>query len=423
LDSAAPTAPWFFPGCDLNPQAGAAAFTASIPSDAGTRERTDTIGANYNCGGTPTDEAIYWFYDELQRTQIPGRMQMAVLVTDGVPTLCYTNDGRCDGSSQTAGNKERATNAAIAERDNPAKLPQLGSLFMSVGIGTALTTIINPTTYGSVTGRELLTRFASDPKMAFFPQNFTALVTETLGQVLDMLCFYLIDVDSPGRSSCQSSGTTFVIRGYNFFSLGNPKCRWQEVGTQNYLYTDATVTATNFTVPGVPGTVGLITCQAPVVPTDPYNAYLEISRDGTYYTNNQYSVLLRADCSAPIPPRQCPNATVAAVFQACTPADFQTQCSDACKNASGALGQAFAGQGVYLPAFNATQIRDCISSNFPTAAPWTDAVKAVMIARSGPSKGPCVVPPPPALTGGAGCLSISLFLTVCLSLLATRAVQ
>jgi len=254
--------------------------------------------------------------------------------------------------------------------------------------------------------------------MAYFPTDFNVLITTTLAQVLDMLCFYLIKVESPPSSSCYGSGTPFVIRGYNFFSLGNPKCRWQQVGTGNYLYTAATVNSTNITVPPDIGTIGLISCPAPTVTTDPFNAILEISRDGYYYTNNGLSVLLRNDCSAPIPPRVCPDSTVTSLFATCTPQDFTSNsCASACLNISNSIGFTFADQGTYIPAFNSSQIRDCLTKGYPTNPSWTPAILSTIISRSGPGVGPCQTPAPtanptPDATGGAACLSV--FSTLCL---------
>jgi len=375
---------------------GAAAFAAAMPT-------------TFNCGGTPTDEAISLFFSELNRTRVPGRLQLAILVTDGIPTLCYTAGGNCDGTLNAA---STATNAAIAERFSPAKLPALGSLFMTVGIGAAVSSTIPSTTkYGPITGATLLKDFSSAPQMAFLPSDFNVLVNQTLASAIDVLCFYVISVVSPARATCYTGGTTFIIKGYNFFpTQGQPMCRWQQVGTQNFLYTNAVINVTNTVFQNLPGVVGLVSCPAPVVTTDLFNAYLEISRDGTYFTNNQYSVLLRINCNAPIPPPPCPNATIATLFSTCNSTDFASGCSQACLIASNALGYAFQAAGIY-PDFTSAQIAACIQG-YPSTQ-LTSSEKSLISSLSSPGQGPCT---PRATTSGAGSAAMSLICLVCVFL-------
>jgi hypothetical protein len=339
----------------------------------------------FNCGGTPTDEALADFYTELSQTQVPGRMQMAVLSTDGIPTMCYTTTKTCSGTNQSY-DTTPAANAAIAQRFDPTKLPSLGSLMMTVGIGSDLTSTVSTTQFGTINGETLLIDFASSPRLALLATNFATLISVTLAQVVDSLCYYVMSVVQPLQGTCYTSGTMFVIKGYNMFAMGQPKCRWQQVGTQNFLYTNATITITNETVGIEPGIVGLVTCPAPAVTVDVYNAYLEVSRDGNYYTNNQYSVLIRSNCSAPVT-EICPNSTIAAVFSACTAADFQDNghCSSNCSQASDALAASFQAQGIY-PAFTQPQITSCII-NYPSSL--SAAVKSAIAMKTAPGKSPC----------------------------------
>jgi hypothetical protein len=257
----------------------------------------------------------------------------------------------------------------------------------------------------------MLLNFASSPRMAFSAVDFNYLVTTTTKEVLDLLCFYVIDIDQPKSASCQSSGTMFVIRGYNVFAIGTPKCRWQQVGTQNYLFTSATMNVTSEKFGTEPGTVGYVMCPAPVVTSDPFNAYLEVSRDGTYYTNNQVSVLLRNNCSAPPPPNPCPNASIASLFANCIASDFNSVCSAGCAAVSQGFGYAWSAQGIY-PAFTSQEIQDCIS-NYPSSS-LTLADKVLIGSRSGPGRSPCVQPPTIA---GASTPLASLF-ALCFVLLA-----
>jgi len=376
--------------------AGAAAFANSMPS-------------GFNCGGTPTDEAISWFFDELNRTRIPGRLQVAILVTDGIPTLCYTSGGNCNGQLSAA---TPASNAAITERFTASKLPALGSLFMTVGIGSALsTTISNTNKFGSITGATLLRDFSSAPQMAFLPADFNVLVNQTLASAIDLLCFYVISVLSPARATCYTGGTMFLIKGYNFFpTQGQPMCRWQQVGTTNFLYTNATINVTNTTFLNLPGVIGLVSCPSPVVTTDLYNAYLEISRDGTYFTNNQYSVLLRTDCSAPMPPPPCPNSTIDTLFSTCNSGDFSAAgCSQNCLIASNALGYAFQAAGLY-PDFTSAQIAACVNGYPSTQLTTSD--KSLISTRTSPGNGPCT-PHAPTTSGAGSAAMSSLMCLVC----------
>lgn len=234
------------------------------------------------------------------------------------------------------------------------------------------------------------------------------LVNETLTQVLDLLCFYVIDVESPLPSSCYSGGTIFVVKAYNFFPMGGkPQCRWQQVGTSNFLYTDAIINVTSQTYENEPGVVALVSCPAPVVTVDPYNAYLELSRDGTYYTNNQISVLVRANCKLPFPSPPCPNATIAAFFSACNATDFAVGCSSACSNAGVALQISVQAEGVF-PDFTPQQIKSCME-NVPSVT-WTTGQKDLVSARTAANQNPCNAPPP---VNGAGSVGISLVCLVC----------
>jgi len=277
-------------------------------------------------------------------------------------------------------------------------------------VGSHINDFIGTTTLGALTGLQLLQDFASSPRFAFFSPDFSVLVNETLTQVLDLLCFYVIDVQSPLPASCYSGGAVFTVKGYNFFPMGSlggtPQCRWQQVGTSNFLYTNANISVTNQTYGNEPGVVGLVTCPAPLVTVDPYNAYLEISRDGTYYTNNQYSVLLRADCTAPVPAPPCPNATIAALFSTCNATDFKIGCSLNCNNAAMALEAAFQAQSIY-PNFTPQQIKVCIA-NVPSPT-WASTDKDLLSARTAPNQNPCVV----AATSGAGTVVVSLVCLVC----------
>jgi hypothetical protein len=376
-------------------QSGAASFVASLPPV-------------FNPGGTPTDEAFRLFHEELSRTQIGNRMQVAVLVTDGIPTLCNTTDGKCTGRA-TSANLLRSADAAITERFSPTRLPALGSLVFTVGIGASVADTTDTTKYGVITGSTFLRNLASSPRFAFSAADFNYLVTTTTQEVLDLLCFYVIDVDQPKRQACSSSGTMFVIRGYNVFEMGSPKCRWQQVGTSNYLFTNATINVTSEKFETEPGIVGYVMCPAPPVPSDPYNAYLEISRDGTYYTSNQFSVLLRNDCRAPPPPAPCPSASIAALFDACKASDFVSTCSAGCEAVSNIFGYAWKAQSIY-PDFTAQQIKDCIT-NQPSSLTLDD--KLLISSRSGPGKGPCTSPTPAPATNGASTPMASLMLALC----------
>jgi len=123
----------------------------------------------FNCGGTPTDEAISFFASELTATQVPGRLQMAVLSTDGIPTLCYTTTQRCHGTNASS-DTIAATNAAIAQRLGPFAAE--GSLMMTVGIGGSLGVHTGTTTNGiDYTGQQLLQYFASSPRLALLATN------------------------------------------------------------------------------------------------------------------------------------------------------------------------------------------------------------------------------------------------------------
>jgi hypothetical protein len=349
---------------------GAAAFSADLPQ-------------GFSCGGTPTDEALFYFYQELNRTRIPNRMQVAVLVTDGIPTLCYTTGSSCSGQINT-GNTAVASDAAIAERFRTGKLSALGSLIITVGIGSDLNVLTGATQrYGAISGTNLLRNFASAPQFAFLATDFAVLVNETLKQVLDLLCFYTIQIVTP-EFECATSGTMFVIKGYNVFSMGTPKCRWQEVGTSNYFYTDAFINATNEVFSNEPGTVGLVNCPAPMLTKD-LNVYLEVSREGTYYTNNQISVLLRKDCSILLTP-ECPNSTIINVLRVCTPADLTSGCSAVCTSATEFLARDFKAMGPYA-AFSDQQIKACIAAIQTTT--FTPAQKDQIAAAKG---NPCANP-------------------------------
>jgi hypothetical protein len=266
--------------------------------------------------------------------------------------------------------------------------------------------------YGTISGQQLLQNFASSPKFALLASDFSALITTTLAQVIDELCFYVIGVLQPAQGTCYSSGTTFVIQGYNMFSLGTPKCRWQEVGTSNYIYTDATINATDVKLPYEPGDVGLVICAAPVVNAD-LNAYLEVSRDGTYFTNNQYSVLIRSNCSAPVT-LVCPNASIAAVFSACNMSDFNGHCSPTCLQASDDLGAAFQAHSIY-PAFSTQDITNCMS-NYPSPASLTSTDKAQIIDKTAAGQGPCSAKADQQTTSSANVAGLFLSLSALISL-------
>jgi hypothetical protein len=262
---------------------------------------------------------------------------------------------------------------------------------ITVGIGASLTTLTGsvPRYNGPISGRNLLLNFSSAPQFAFLATDFNTLISTTLDQVLDLLCFFAIQVMTPAPGTCASTGTPFVIKGYNVFPMsGGPRCRWQEVGTSNYLYTTATINTTTETFgnPPDPGTVGYVHCPAPAVTKDPFLAYLEISRDGVYYSNNQISVLVRPNCSAPLL-APCPNASIVALYHACKPTDFEGSCSSLCRVASNYLGTQFAAQGGF-DAFDVPTLKKCLLAVIDAADQLTPAHKDAIATKRGDYCGP-----------------------------------
>lgn len=361
-------------------QSNASLFSASIPIITGAWSGTG--GA---CGGTPTDEALLLFFQELNETQIPNRMQVAILLTDGEPTLCYTTGATCDATGNS-GNVAKATTAANAERWRPGKLPALGALFFAIGIGSS-------------TNQALLNNYSSAPRMSFTASTFSALVNVTLPQVLDQLCFYAIS----GASNCTGATQTYTVKAYNFFPLqAFPKCRFQEIGTSNYYYSNATITMTNQTFLNESGTVSFVSCPAPVVPYD-FAAFLEISREGHYYTSNEYQTTVRRQCNVTSKPI-CPGSVLQTFFNACTEGDLENRtCSADCAAASTALGNAFL-PDFYL--FDNASIAECIN-NFP--GDLSTAVRAFVVSLTAPGVGPCPkANPPNPTTSGANTLAAGL---------------